>query len=292
MAQEPASPGRPAIGGPSSPGRPAIGGPSSPVGGGDSLVVIGAGRVGSVLLRCAAASGRPATVIGRGAPVPATDGPIAVCTRAEDLDAVLAVTPLEARADLVLLQNGLLPPWQERHGLGAVTQGVVWFAATARDGRAVPGAPTSFHGPHAASLTEVLLAGGVPARAVEDRADFAREQATKLAWNCVFGLLGELERTDVGTVAARHADTVRTLCDELAPVLTAVYDTLLDPRALERALLAYTAGIPTFVASLKELAWRNGAVQAAARHAGRPTPLHDALIAQAADPPAAHRTLP
>lgn len=259
-----------------------------------AIVIVGAGRVGSVVARCAQEVGVPVRVVRRGEAVPAdAQGvePVVVCTRAEHLADVLAVTPEARRGDLVLLQNGLLPPWLAQHGLDGpphvVTQGIVWFAATARDGRAVPGAPCSFHGPDAAAVAALLRAGGIPARAIVDRGAFATEQAEKLGWNCIFGLLCELERAPVGVVLHRRDADVTALCRELAPVLADAYAAPVRADALEASVRAYTASIPDFVAGLKEVAWRNGAVQRAARAAGLPTQLHDRLLQQAIGQPGA-----
>ena len=49
-------------------------------------------------------------------------GPILVCTRNDDLGAIVEATPPERRKDLVFLQNGMLQPWLDAKGLGTNTQ--------------------------------------------------------------------------------------------------------------------------------------------------------------------------
>jgi hypothetical protein len=44
-------------------------------------------------------------------------GPIYICTRNDDLDAIIEKTPLTRREDLVFLQNGMLSPYLEKKGL-------------------------------------------------------------------------------------------------------------------------------------------------------------------------------
>lgn len=45
-----------------------------------------------------------------------------VCTRNDDLDQVVAATPVARRKDLVFLQNGMLMPWLKAQGLEDNTQ--------------------------------------------------------------------------------------------------------------------------------------------------------------------------
>lgn len=243
------------------------------------FVVVGAGRVGNVFLRCARAAGREVVVPPKGAPLHATGGPLLVCTRADDLSDVVHATEPAARPDLVFVQNGLLAPFLARHGLAENTQGVLYFAATARDGRAEPGAESLFWGRHAEEIVGVLRAGEVPARAIADAREYRREAAIKLAWNAIFGLLGERFGEDVGASAAREEE-VRVLSAELAPVLARALDTDVPPDLLAARCLAYARAIPTFRASVKELRWRNGALARAARAAGLRTPRHDAILGE------------
>jgi ketopantoate reductase len=218
------------------------------------MILVGAGRVGHVLARAGG------TLVHRGEPIPAA-APIVVCTRNDDVEAVIAATPAAARADLCFVQNGVLRPVLDRWGLAAPTLGVLYFAAADRSGRAEPGPPSRFAGPHADTLIRTLHALDLPAeRSLDIDGDIAR----KLLWNVVYGLLGAVHGVTVGRVP--EAD-VRALVTELAPVL----DVPADPEPL----LAYAASIPQFPAGVKEWGWRNGWVAARARDRGIPTPLHD-----------------
>jgi hypothetical protein len=58
-------------------------------------------------------------------PESSSSGPIYICTRNDDLDAIIEKTPLNRREDLVFLQNGMLGPYLEGKGLTQNTQGVV-----------------------------------------------------------------------------------------------------------------------------------------------------------------------
>ena len=244
------------------------------------ITVIGPGRVGHVLRRCAEEAKMPVTLLGRGEPV--HGDLLLVCTRADDLDGVIDATPLALRARLVFLQNGLLRPFLLERGLADNTQGLLYFAATARDGRAEPGAPSLFFGPHAAALVTLLTAGSLPARALADAAELGREVAVKLCWNVIFGLLGQRFDEPVGTSADRSL--VGDLVLELTPALASAVGAPLEPDVILARILAYSREIPDFRASVKELRWRNGAVRAAARAGGLATPLHDRLLAEVGVP--------
>lgn len=226
------------------------------------MVVVGAGRVGHVLAR---AGGR---LVRRGEPLP-EGAPIVVCTRNDDVAAVIAATPPERRADLCFVQNGVLAPVLAAAGLGDATQGVLWFAAVDRSGHADPGPPSLFHGRHAASLVGALRSLGLPAEVLTDAEALRRAIHHKLLWNVVYGLLGERWRCPVGAVPEAQ---VRALVAELAPVLGVPADP--EPH------LAYAASIAGFPASLKEWDWRNGWVRERARQLGFATPQHDALLAE------------
>jgi ketopantoate reductase len=255
----------------------------------DRIVIVGPGRVGSAFVRAAAAAGIPADVVRRGSTGPLATPhpgvPIVVCARADDLDGVIRATAPENRADLVFVQNGMLLPLLRAHGLADATQGLVYFAATSREGPVEPGAPSLFWGPHAAAVVGMLAAGGIPAREVPDRAEFSREIAIKLAWNAIFGLLGERYGETVGETLTHRRPLVDALAAELAPVLTAALrvddpGTSVPVDLLVDRLVAYSSRIPTFRAAVKELPWRNGFLVAAARAQGAATPLHDRLLGE------------
>ena len=61
-------------------------------------------------------------VVLRNQPVSGPAGPIVVCTRNDDLQAIVDATPADRREDLVFIQNGMLQPWLDAQGLGENTQ--------------------------------------------------------------------------------------------------------------------------------------------------------------------------
>lgn len=247
------------------------------------VVIVGAGRIGSVFARLMP----EAAVVRRGAVIPPAACTI-LCVGEDDLPAAWAALPAPASVGegVVVLQNGLVGPWlaarlPDPEARACVTRGVINFAAPARDGVAAPGGVSLFHGPEAARVVGILNAGGIPARVATDAVDFARVEATKLAWTCAFGLLGTVHGCTVGEVLAHHGEALDALLAELTPVLAGAAGVALDAEGVRADVRAYAAGIPGWSARLKALDWRNGAVVRAARAQGLASVVHEGLLARA-----------
>ncbi len=212
-----------------------------------------------------------------GAPGPAA--PIVVCTRNDDLDAVLADVHPSRHRDLVFLQNGMFQPALAARGLADATQGVLYVAVTQPGGDPVPGGPSALWGRWADTVAGMMQAHGVEAQAV-DRTGLQREIAVKLAWICCFGLIGEREQASVGALLDGHRGALRALCDELHPLLVAALGLDLGEDALWARIEGYGERVRHFPARLKERRWRNGWVAEASRARGIDTPIHDRLLAE------------
>lgn len=257
-----------------------------------SVAVVGAeGRIGGLVMGMADTRWRTLGVtrvldpVGLNRPVDGDRLPILVCTRNDHLDAVLADVHPSRHADLVFVQNGMLQPYLAERGLSGCTQGVLWVAVPRRGDPPVPGGTSAFHGPWAKPIAELLDSHGVDAAAV-DRTAYQREVAVKLAWICVFGVLGSALGGQVGDIAAQHADEVAALSDELHALLVQEPGLDLDAPALRQRLFDYTARIPHFPASIKEWRWRNGWQRAAGARLGVAQPVFESWLARAGGPPA------
>ncbi|MCD9560550.1 hypothetical protein HAX54_019249, partial [Datura stramonium] len=89
-------------------------------------IIVGGGRVGRALQDLGNGDD---VLVKRGEPVPSDfAGPILVCTRNDDLEAVLEATPKSRWSDLVFFQNGMLEPWFQNKGLGDADQVLAYFA--------------------------------------------------------------------------------------------------------------------------------------------------------------------
>ena len=256
-----------------------------------SVAVIGSeGRIGGLVMSMADSRWRPLGVtrlvdpVGLDRPVVDDRLPILVCTRNDHLPEVLAGVHPDRHLDLVFVQNGMVQPYLAERGLSGCTQGVLWVAVPRRGDPPVPGGTSVFHGPWARPIADLLHSHGVDAAAV-DRTSYQREVAVKLAWICVFGVLGSALGGRVGDIAEENADAVAALSDELHPLLRLEPGLDLDAAALRQRLFDYTARIPHFPASLKEWRWRNGWQREAGAQHGVEMPVFEDWLARAGGPP-------
>ncbi len=262
-----------------------MGADGSEVGSTQRLGIIGAtGRIGDLLMGLAASRGWRSFPVGRtrdtiGLGRPGRSAPIVVCTRNDDLPAILERVHPDRRADLVFVQNGMVQPWLAEQGLAESTQGVLYVAVPKVGDEPVGGGVSVFRGRWAEALADLLQGGGIPAAAVDETA-YAREVAVKLAWICIFGVLGEATGKRVGALATEHADDVRALSAELLAVLSTEPGLDLDAEALADRLLEYSRSIAHFPSRIKEWRWRNGWLVGAAEAQGVELPLHTEWLAR------------
>lgn len=255
-----------------------------------ALVVLGTGRIGTMVLDLARRVGVLAVGLGREddpEPVatPHPGRPILVATRNDDLDGVFEDVHPDNRPDLVFVQNGMIRPWLAERGLLGNTQGVLYVAVPSVGAPPQPGGTTLFWGPWASALTGLFNDGGVPAREIRDEAQFLREVGIKLAWTAVFGLLGQGPGRTVGHVAWEQEREVEALIAEITPVIGRALQVALPPRQVAQQALAYARSIPDYQATLKEWRWRNGWIVEEAARQGVALPRHSALLASLREPP-------
>jgi hypothetical protein len=211
---------------------------------------------------------------------PTKKGPIYVCTRNDDLAAVVEQCPSERRADLVFIQNGMLRSFLRERNLEKATQALVFFAVPRVGDPPADGGGTVAWGHWAAAFAARVRACGCQCSVLEDKLEFDRRMIEKLLWICIFGVLCESQGgIPVGEVAEKQADRVHQLVSELCPIAEREVGLqgkdALDREQLVRSLLDYSRKIPDFVAGFKEYPWRNGWFME--RH---PTPLHSELVEQ------------
>ena len=247
---------------------------------------MGGGRVGLALSEMGTGQD---VVVGRGQPIEGPSGPIVVCTRNDDLAAIVDATPPERRKDLVFIQNGMLQPWLDERGLGENTQVLVYFAVAKKgdpptDGKTDvnPEGLTAAYGPHAAAFAARLHAAGLSCK-VLDRAEFQKSMLEKLIWISAFMLVGARhDGCTVGEVESIHRSEVEELISELGHAGSAALGAELDSGLVER-LCAYARSVAHFPTAVKEFNWRNGwfhGLSKAAEAQGKadPCPLHTAWL--------------
>ncbi len=248
------------------------------------MEIIGAGRIGGALAARARGRGEQVLLVTR------TEGwdqlsrepgaPILVATRNDDLADVIERVPAARRGDLVFLQNGMLRPFLEEHGLQQATRGILFLAVPSRGAPIEPGGTSVFHGPHAGAVVGWFGALDLPAQEVSSDA-FKAVELEKLLWNSVFGLMCQVYDIPVGRVVQEHGDELAALVAELQAVGERALDIELDADALLERLNAYSLSIPDYQGAVKEWYWRNGWFVGLAERYGTDLPRHSTLVGRA-----------
>ncbi|KAG6413250.1 hypothetical protein SASPL_125958 [Salvia splendens] len=278
-------------------------------------VIVGGGRVGRALQDM---GGGDDVLVKRGEPVPQDfAGPILVCTRNDDLDAVLESTPksrwsvielvsvlnlcnaaivveisqaeLDIIANLVFFQNGMLEPWFETKGLGDADQVLAYFAVSKLGEPPVDGITdtnpeglTAAYGKWASAVAGRLRAGGLSCKVLEKEA-FQKQMLEKLIWICAFMLVGARHPgATVGAVENEYRSEISALIGELAAA-AASEKGLVFEGAIEERLCAYSRAVAHFPTAVKEFKWRNGwfyslTEKAIAQGKQDPCPLHTSWL--------------
>ncbi|PNW77422.1 hypothetical protein CHLRE_10g435850v5 [Chlamydomonas reinhardtii] len=248
--------------------------------------IVGGGRVGLALADMGPGGD---VVVGRGQKIEGPAGsPIVVCTRNDDLQAVVDLTAPERRKDLVFIQNGMLQPWLDARGLGGNTQVLVYFAVAKKGDKPTDGKTdvnpeglTAAFGPHAQAVADRLHAGGLSCK-VLGAADFQRAMLEKLVWISAFMAVGAKHKANVGQVESAHTAEVSDIIQELCAAGAAELGVGLAGGEVAR-LLAYARSVAHFPTAVKEFPWRNGwfyGLSQKALAAGQPDPCpkHTALL--------------
>lgn len=243
--------------------------------------ILGMGRVGLGLERCALKSGIAVNPITRDHGWVTFHGqpkcPTLVCVNAGDLSAVIRRTPKPHRAGLVFIQNGMIDTALEELGCSENTRGLLYFAVPNREAVPEPGDDSIFTGPRAAEVVEWLNSIGLPARSVS-RSAFGNEMGTKLIWNCVYGLLCDVHSATVGTIVLEHSTEAEIVTRELVEVMNAASGTTIDTEATIAGHQQYSLSISDYKGTVKQWPWRNGWFAAAALKTGVATPAHNRLL--------------
>ncbi|GIL78784.1 hypothetical protein Vretimale_256 [Volvox reticuliferus] len=249
------------------------------------FTIVGGGRVGQALADMGPGSD---VVVTRGQVVEGPPGPIVVCTRNDDLQAVVDSASPERRSDLVFIQNGMLQPWLDKQGLGENTQVLVYFAVAKKGDKPTDGKTdvnpeglTAAYGKHAQAVADRLHSGGLSCK-VLGKADFTRAMLEKLVWISAYMLLGAKHKATVGQVEAQHKEEVSELIREL--IAAGAEELRVTPVGGEvERLNAYARSVAHFPTAVKEFPWRNGwfyglTLKALAAGKPDPCPLHTAML--------------
>ncbi|XP_050286833.1 uncharacterized protein LOC126725873 isoform X2 [Quercus robur] len=220
-------------------------------------VIVGSGRVGRALQEMG--NGQD-LVVKRGQSVPLDfEGPIFVCTRNDDLDAVLQATP-PSRWNVSKLGETPVDGKTDTNPEGL----------TAAYGKWAPAVAARLH---AAALSCKVL----------DKEAFQKQMLEKLIWISAFMLVGARHQgATVGVVEKEYRSEVSSLIVELTSAAAAEKGLVFD-EAMEDRLCAYSRAVAHFPTAIKEFKWRNGWFYSLSEKAiaqGKPDPccLHTAWL--------------
>merc|ERR1711871_935147 len=182
--------------------------------------IIGGGRIGELLYT---SNGKKDILLSeRGAAIPDSPGPIYVCTRNNDLDAIIESTPKNKLEDLVFLQNGMLGPYLEKKGLDDNTQALVYFAVAKKgdtpiDGKTElnPEGLTAVTGKWADDFALRIHNAGLACH-VLPKDTWKSAMLEKHIWICAFMAVGaKYKGITVGDVESTKTEEVRELIEQL-----------------------------------------------------------------------------
>lgn len=228
-------------------------------------VIVGSGRIGTMIREFGSRRGFDDVVVKRGDPIPHDHpGPIYVCTQTEDLEAVIKATPEAKKDDLIFLQDGMLEPVFQKYGLYGPTQISLWIAQMRLGGKPVDGVHsaaadglTQVHGKWAGAVAMRMGTGGLLCREVMDR-DGRRGVLERLVFVSAYNLVGAVHGgLTVGEVALHHREEVGAMCRELASFIRYTLSVSLFS-GIDDRLNAYARHMEFLPTAIKDFRFRNG----------------------------------
>ena len=246
-----------------------------------TVIVIGAGRVGTALQARSAEINVPCALVGRDRGWEALEAPqgdpVVVAVRNDDLLDVVARVPRPRRSDLVFIQNGAVREHLRENALQRATRGLIYFAVSQPGDPITPGGTSWFSGDHGLAMSRWFGAMGLAAESV-DWGRFSFYELQKMCWIAAFGPLCDRHQTPVGAIVSDHRDELQALVAELAAVGRAASGVDVPLPYLVDSLCDYSKTIPDYRASTKEWRWRNGWFVDTARRRGIDIPIQRELL--------------
>lgn len=181
------------------------------------IAIVGVGQLGGIFGQGLLHLGRPVLPILRGDPIESVldqDPELVLVAVAEkDIDAALAAIPAALRDRVALLQNELLPPDWQAHGIVDPTVAVVWFEKKRGRGAKVV-RTTRVGGPHAELLVKAIEAVDLPARRVDAR-DLAFELVRKDLYILGSNIAGLVVGGTTGDLCTEHRELVTPILEDV-----------------------------------------------------------------------------
>ncbi len=208
----------------------------------EPVVIIGLGEMGGVFARGLLRDGHPVYPITRDmdmqAEARALPAPelVLVAVAETDLHPVLERLPEPWRARVALLQNELLPPDWQRHGLDPTVISVWFEKKPGQEAKVI--IPSPVHGPHAGLLAQALSAIGIPTEIVDSDERMLFELVRKNLYILVSNLCGLEVGGTVGELWSRHRTLAREVAHEVLQIQQWLTGREFDEEALVGAMAA------------------------------------------------------
>jgi hypothetical protein len=253
------------------------------------VVIIGMGEMGELFAAGFLKSGYPVYPVLRGmdpalvaSEVPEPEFVLAAVGE-NDLAPLLDSLPETWRGRLGLLQNELLPPAWQAHGIIDPTVIVVWFDK--KKGRPfVAVLPTPVCGPHASLVLDALRAVDVAAHAIP-AGELLYELVRKNLYILTINIAGLVTGGTVSELWSRHRELAEKVAGEILAVQAWLARSVLPRERLMAGMLEGFAGDPQHICTGRSAPARLRRVLEHARAAGIETPILRDISAQSAARP-------
>eukprot|EP00804_Cyclotella_cryptica_P008764 CCRYP_015623-RC/>CCRYP_015623-RC protein AED:0.07 eAED:0.07 QI:213/0.8/0.66/1/0.8/0.66/6/1170/706 len=229
--------------------------------GASETIVIGGGRIGSLI-------SDGAKLLGRNDPIATSidadgEGPIYIATRNDVLESIVNECPESRLKDLVFVQNGYLDDFLKRKNLLSNTQALLYLSVPSKGVDPVDGITamnpeglTAATGVHAQAFADRLAALGLKCNVVSAE-DYRPAMFEKLIWISTYMLVGTAKDCkSVGQAGSEHTQLVQDVISELVSAVSAKEGIAFPEGTIER-LAAYTDVVTDFPCGVKEFEWRN-----------------------------------
>ena len=246
------------------------------------MLIIGGGRIGSLLAQC-----RSCTLLERGQSIPSdAKGPVIVCTRNDPLEEIIDRCPENRKKDLVFVQNGYLDDFLKRKGLWGNTQALLYFFVSVTGEVPIDGITshseeglTAVTGLHSVAFSKCLNDLGLKCHVLSPE-EFRPAMFEKLIWICTYPLVGVAKNCNtVGEAASKYGKLCQEIVAELVAAVNAKEGLTFRHGTVER-LTAYTNVGASFPAGVKEFKWRNSYFY---NIGDELCPIHNALLRECAE---------
>ena len=213
------------------------------------IVVIGVGEMAGVFARGFLRCGYPVYPILRGTDLTAAAAAlpdpelVLVAVGEGDLELTLTQIPQVWRARLALLQNELLPPTWQRHGIDEPTVISVWFEKKqGQDVKVLISSP--IYGPLAHCLAAALQSLNIPSHTVSSTQEMLFELVCKNLYIVTTNIAGLVVGGTVSQLWDQHEQLVRNIANEALAIQQWLTQSELPRASLIDGMLKAFAGDP------------------------------------------------